>query len=118
MGKSRQDASEEQEEFDIPEESESGESWVRRGPAWLRYLADWVLAKFGRKIIVALLRKAVVGEIAAIRMLVALAEKMERGDTQMKAGGKMLAQMLAEEPEWPEAPEDDAMDNSSDEPLG
>ncbi|HEX4032412.1 MAG TPA: hypothetical protein VHX20_18750 [Terracidiphilus sp.] len=58
------------------------------------------------------------GEIAAIRMLVALAEKMERGDTQMKVGGKMLAQMLAEEPEWSEAPEDDAMDNNSDEPLG
>jgi hypothetical protein len=116
MGKSRQDTKEEQEEFDIPEECESGESWAKRGPAWLRYLADWVLAKFGRKMIVALLKKAVAGEIAAIRMLVALAEKMERGDTQMKPGGKMLAQMLAEEPEWPEAPEDDAIDDSSDTP--
>lgn len=96
-----QDSVEQQEEFNLEGGDESGEIQKKSsGLAWFRHLADWALKKFAPKILQAQLQKASSGDTASARFLAALAEKKGNESASVNPGGKTMAQMLAEEPEW------------------
>jgi len=101
MKNRERDAEEEHEELDESDETPENLDSV----AWLCELADKQLGKNGRLIIDGLIQKAKKGDSPSIRQLVALAKSRTLKDACLTPGGKTLAQMLAEEPEWPEPPE-------------
>jgi hypothetical protein len=85
--------------------------------AWLCDLADKELGQNGRAIIEGLVEKAKKGDGPSIRQLVALAKNKKLKDACLTPGGKTLAQMLAEEPEWPEPPEGVETEENNGEPA-
>lgn len=84
---------------------------------WIRNLADEELGKNGREIVQALVERAKKGDPTALKLLMTIAKEKTRRDASMTPGGKTLAQMLAEEPEWQGPPEGAAAEEKSGEPA-
>lgn len=118
MTNKQRDPDDEQEELD-----EADDEGIDNTPenidsvTWLCDLADRELGKNGRQIISGLVEKAKKGDGASIRQLLALAKNKSLKDACLTPGGKTLAQMLAEEPEWPEPPEGAETDKNNGEPA-
>lgn len=118
MMKNRErDPEEEQEELDEADEATDEAPENSSGLAWLCSLADRVLRRIARKIVRALSSKAREGDANAIKLLMAIAKNKPPEEASTTPGGKTLAQMLAEEPEWPEPPEGAETDKNSEDPA-
>ena len=96
MGKRKQDSKEQRDKADAADEAPESVDHV----AWLCDLADEELGKNGRTIIEGLVEKAKKGDAPSIKQLMMLAKEKKLKDARIAPGGKTLAQMLAEEPEW------------------
>lgn len=101
MKNSGQDPEEEQQQLDSAEGAGSKTPEIIDSVAWLCDLADKELGKNGRTIIGGLVEKAKKGDVSSIKELQRLAKGKTLKDACLAQGGKTLAQMLAEEPEWP-----------------
>jgi hypothetical protein len=117
MKNKEQDSDKEQPDLDAAEEMGNELPASLDSVAWLCDLADKELGKNGRKIINGLVEKAKKGDGPSIRQLLALAKGKTLKDACLTPGGKTLAQMLAEEPEWLEPPEGAETDKNDVEPA-
>jgi len=113
MKSNGQDSEEERQEFDAAARAGGEAPETVDSVAWLCDLADVELGKNGRTIIDGLVEKAKKGDVSSIKELQRLAKGKTLKDACLTSGGKTLAQMLAEEPEWPEPPEDAETDKNN-----
>lgn len=113
MEKKEQDSGDEKNELNAADEAPENVDNV----AWLSDLADKELGKNGRTIIEALVEKAKKGDAPSINQLMKLAKDKKLKYARIAPGGKTLAQMLAEEPEWPGPPDGSGADESKTEPV-
>jgi hypothetical protein len=117
MKNRERDPDEEQEELDAIEETDDEAPENSSGLAWLYSLADKVLRRIAPKIMQALETKASTGEANSIKLLMAIAKNKPPEDAPTTPGGKTLAQILTEEPEWQEPAEVAETDNTDVEPA-
>lgn len=117
MPKKKLESSERQREPSTTDKAEDGVPENIDVIEWIRNLAGEALGKQGRQMVESLADKATNGDATALRQLLVLAKEMTQKDASMMPGGKTLAQMLAEEPEWQGPPDDAAAEEKSDEPA-
>lgn len=117
MGKKEQDPDKEQEELDATDEADGETLEIGDSVERLRDLAEKALGRNGRTIVNALVEKAKNGDGPSIKQLMLLAKEKTLKGASMKPGEKTPAQMLAEEAEWEEPPEDAQKDESKSEPA-
>lgn len=113
MDKKEQDSGDEKDELKAAGEAPENVDNV----AWLSDLADKALGKNGSAIVEALVEKAKKGDAPSINQLMKLAKDKKLKYARIAPGGKTLAQMFAEEPEWPGPPEGAETDESKGEPA-